>query len=84
MPNWCFNRVFLRHRDPALLRRILGAHDEKKLRSIYQEIDRLEKTRMKVTEHSSRTDEYFRPLLAGCALLFLSVLLGNTLLRTTP
>lgn len=64
--------------------RYFRATDEKKLRSIYQEIDRLEKTRMKVTEHSSRTDEYFRPLLAGCALLFLSVLLGNTLLRTTP
>ena len=35
MPNWCFNRVFLRHRDPALLRRVLGAHDERKLRSVF-------------------------------------------------
>ncbi|HMN06944.1 MAG TPA: VWA domain-containing protein [Flavobacteriales bacterium] len=64
--------------------RYFRATDEKKLRAIYQEIDRLEKTRMKVTEHSTRTDEYFRPLLAGCSLLFLSLFLGNTLLRTTP
>ena len=64
--------------------RYFRATDEKKLNEIYQEIDRLEKTRMKVTEHSSRTEEYFKPLLAGCSLLFLSLFLGNTLLRTTP
>ncbi len=64
--------------------RYFRATDEKKLREIYQEIDRLEKTRVKVTEHSSRTEEYFKPLLAGCSLLFLSLFLGNTLLRTTP
>ena len=78
--------------DEAMLQRVaemtharyFRATDEKKLRAIYQEIDRLEKTRMKVTEHSSRTEEYFEPLLAGCSLLFLSLFLGNTLLRTTP
>lgn len=64
--------------------RYFRATDEKKLRAIYQEIDRLEKTRVKVTEHSSRTEEYFKPLLAGCSLLFLSLFLGNTVLRTTP
>ena len=78
--------------DDAMLQRMaemtggryFRATDEKKLHAVYQEIDRLEKTRMKVTEHSSRTDEYFSPLLAGCSLLFLSLLLGNTVLRTTP
>lgn len=64
--------------------RYFRATDEKKLQEIYQEIDRLEKTRVKVTEHSSHTEEYFTPLLTGCSLLFLSLLLGNTLLRTTP
>jgi Ca-activated chloride channel family protein len=64
--------------------RYFRATDEKKLKMIYQEIDRLEKTRMKVTEHSSHTEEYFRPLVAGCSLLLLSLLLGGTLLRTTP
>lgn len=78
--------------DDAMLEKIAGmtggryfrATDEKKLRAIYQEIDRLEKTRIKVTEHSSRSDEYFKPLLAGCSLLFLGLFLGNTILRTTP
>ncbi|MBP8824511.1 MAG: VWA domain-containing protein [Flavobacteriales bacterium] len=78
--------------DDAMLQKIADmtgaryfrATDEKKLRTIYQEIDRLEKTRMKVTEHDRRTDEYARPLLAGCSLLLLSLLLGHTLLRTTP
>lgn len=64
--------------------RYFRATDEKMLRTIYQEIDRLEKTRMKVTEHSTRTDEYFKPLLAGCSLLVLSLLLSNTFLRATP
>ncbi len=64
--------------------RYFRATDEKKLREIYQEIDRLEKTRVKVTEHSSHTEEYAMPLAAGCSLLLLSLLLGNTLLRTTP
>lgn len=64
--------------------RYFRATDEKKLRSIYQEIDRLEKTRVKVTEHSSHTEEYRTPLIAGCSLLFIGILLGNTLLRTTP
>lgn len=64
--------------------RYFRATDERKLREIYQEIDRLEKTRVKVTEHSSHTEEYFLPLAAGCSLLVLSLLLGNTLLRTTP
>ncbi len=78
--------------DEAMLKKVAAmtggryfrATDEKKLREIYQEIDRLEKTRVKVTEHSSHTEEYFMPLAGGCALLVLSLLLGNTILRTTP
>ena len=34
--------------------------------------------------HHRRTDEYLRPLLAGCSLMLLSLLLSNTVLRTTP
>ena len=64
--------------------RYFRATDEKKLRNIYQEIDRLEKTRVKVTEHSTHTEEYRTPLIAGCSLLFLGMLLGTTILRTTP
>lgn len=64
--------------------RYFRATDEKKLRGIYQEIDRLEKTRVKVTEHSRRNEEYKDVLLAGCSLLLLSLLLAHTVLRTTP
>ncbi len=60
------------------------ATDEKKLKNIYQEIDKLEKTRVKVTEYSRRNEEYFPMLLAGCALFALSLLLERTFFRTTP
>lgn len=60
------------------------ATDEKKLRSIYQEIDKLEKTRVKVTEYSRRNEEYFPMLLAGCVLFAFSLLLERTFFRTTP
>lgn len=58
------------------------ATDEKKLRSIFQEIDRMEKTRMKVTEYSARHEEYFPFAALGGALLLLSFLLDRTILRT--
>lgn len=60
------------------------ATNERKLGEIYNEIDKLEKTREKVTEHSRHNEEYFPVLAAATALLLLSVLLGLTLLRTTP
>ncbi len=60
------------------------ATDEKKLKGIYQEIDKLEKTRTKVTEHSRRNEEYFPVLLAGCCLFAFSLLLDRTFFRTTP
>ncbi len=60
------------------------ATDEKKLQNIYQEIDKLEKTRVKVTEHSRRNEEYFPMLLAGCVLFAFSLLLERTFFRTTP
>ena len=60
------------------------ATDEKKLKGIYSEIDKLEKTRTKVTEHSRRNEEYFPVLLAGCCLFAFSLLLDRTFFRTTP
>ncbi len=64
--------------------RYFRATDERKLRGVYTEIDKLEKTRVKVTEHSRRNEEYFRTLLAGCALLALGLLLERTYFRLTP
>lgn len=60
------------------------ATDEKKLKAVYEEIDKLEKTREKITRYSRRSDKYFKVLLAGCALLSLGLILDRTLLRTTP
>lgn len=62
--------------------RYFRATDEHKLREIYQEIDRLEKTRMQVTEYSQRHDEYLPFLLAGCGSLLFGLLLDRSLLRS--
>lgn len=60
------------------------ATDEKKLKAVYDEIDKLEKTREKITRYSRRSDKYFNVLLAGCTLLALGLLLDKTVLRTAP
>lgn len=60
------------------------ATDEHKLKDIYTEINTLEKTRQKVTEHSRHNDEYKTIVLVGCCLVALGLLLDRTLLRTTP
>lgn len=64
--------------------RYFRATNERKLGEIYSDIDRLEKTRERVTEHSSHKEEYFPVLAVACALLCLSLFTGNTLFRTTP
>lgn len=58
------------------------ATDERKLKDIYSEIDRLERTRIKVTEHRAMNEEYFPFALAGCALLVFGGLLDRSVLRT--
>ncbi len=58
------------------------ATDENKLREIYTEIDRLEKTRIKVTEHSRRNEEFHPFAMAGALSLLLGFLLDRTLLRS--
>jgi Ca-activated chloride channel family protein len=54
------------------------ATDEKKLKAIYH----LEKTRINVTEHSRRNEEYFPFVLVGAGALLLAFILDRTLLRT--
>lgn len=58
------------------------ATDEEKLKEIYGEIDRLERTRIKVTEHRSKHEEYFPFALLGAGLLLMGFVLDRTLLRT--
>ena len=64
--------------------RYFRATDEKSLARIYAEIDTLEKTRIKVTEHNRRNEEYFPYALAGACLLLFAFVTDRHLLRTTP
>jgi Ca-activated chloride channel family protein len=57
------------------------ATDEGKLKDIYGEIDRLEKTRIKVTEHRAKNEEYFPFLFLGCALLVTGFILDRSILH---
>ena len=58
------------------------ATNERKLGEIYQQIDTMEKTIEKVTEHSMRTEEFTPFVLAGGGLLLFGFLLDRSLLRT--
>jgi len=55
-----------------------------KLRGIYKEIDKLEKTKMKVHEYSKKNEEYRGLAIAVLLLLLSEVLLKNTVLRRLP
>lgn len=76
--------------DEPMLRRVaeltggqyFRATDEHRMKAIYDEIDHLEKTRINVTEHSRRNEEYLPFLLAGAGCLLLAFLLERSLLRT--
>ena len=58
------------------------ATDARKLAEVYAEIDQLERTRIKVTEHSRRNEEYFPLVLSGTGLLLFGSVLAMSLLRT--
>lgn len=60
------------------------ATDNNSLRAIYDEIDQLEKTKLRV-ESFTQKDELFPPFLWGAlALLFVALILRSTLLRRMP
>jgi Ca-activated chloride channel family protein len=78
--------------DEPMLKKIAGMADGKyfratnnnKLSAIYKEIDRLEKTKIEVTEFRKHAEEYLPfALLAGLFLL-LEILLRYTLLKSLP
>jgi len=60
------------------------ATDNAKLRRIYQEIDKLEKSKISVREYSKKSEQYFLFSMIAFVLLLLEVLLRNTLLRKIP
>lgn len=78
--------------DENLLRQIstltdgkyFRATDNESLKQIYEEIDKLEKTKIDVKEYSKKTEEYLIFALLGFIFLALEVILRYTILRTIP
>jgi Ca-activated chloride channel family protein len=60
------------------------AQDNASLKSIYAEIDQMEKTKISVQEFSKKQEEYLYLALLAFVLLLLEILLRNTLLRNIP
>jgi Ca-activated chloride channel family protein len=60
------------------------ATNNQKLREIYAEIDKLEKSKIDVKEFSKKQEEYFWFAVAAALLLLLELLLRYTILRKIP
>jgi Ca-activated chloride channel family protein len=60
------------------------ATDNQALVKVYEEIDRLEKSKSSVQEHHKKTEEYLRFAIAAALLLLLEILLRYTVLRNLP
>lgn len=60
------------------------ATDNYKLRQIYQEIDRLEKSKINVKEFSRKEEEYLPFVLTAFIILLFEFLLRKTILRSIP
>ena len=78
--------------DEAIMQQISDATDGKyfratnndKLKEIYAEIDKMEKTKVEVTEFRRYTEEYFPYALLAAAFFILEITLRLTLLRSLP
>lgn len=55
-----------------------------KLKEIYEQIDKLERTKLNVKEFSKREEEYLVFAIVAFAALFLEILLRNTILKRIP
>lgn len=60
------------------------ATNNEKLREIYQEIDKMEKSRIDVKEINTKTEEYQRFLWIALVLLLLEIVLRLTVLKKNP
>lgn len=60
------------------------ATSNSKLREVYEEIDKLERTKLYVKEYSKRQEEYLRFALAAFVCVLLEVLLRNSILKKIP
>ncbi len=60
------------------------ATDKNKLKAIYEEIDKLEKTKIEVKEYTKRHEEYLLLVTIAGLLLLIEILLKNTFLKNLP
>ena len=60
------------------------ATNNKKLKEIYHEIDKLEKTKIEVTSYKNTHELFYSWLGGGLILIFLELGLSKTILRKIP
>jgi Ca-activated chloride channel family protein len=60
------------------------ATNNEKLKEIYQEIDRLEKSKIDVTEFRKKTEEFLPFLLVAALLFIIEIILKNSVFRSIP
>ena len=78
--------------DEALLRNLaqktggsyFRAQNKSRLKAVYDEIDRMEKTRIHETVYTNQSEEFFPFLLIALIFLSFEILLRYTLFRTSP
>lgn len=78
--------------DEALLQKIADqtggkyfrATDNRKLKAIYEEIDRLEKTKIEVTQFRRHKEEFYSAATVAGIFLLLEVFLAQTVFRKVP
>ncbi|MEI8272621.1 MAG: VWA domain-containing protein [Paludibacter sp.] len=61
-----------------------NATDNRKLRLIYQDIDKLEKTKISVQQYSKKEEQFYVFALLAFILLSFEILLRNTIFRRIP
>ncbi len=60
------------------------ATDNNKLRAIYEEIDQMEKTKLRVNEYSKKSEEFLPFLLAAFVFFVMEIVLRHTILKRLP
>lgn len=60
------------------------ATDNSSLTAVYKQIDKLEKTKLRVKEYNKKTEEYMPFAIAALLLLAFEILLRNTILKRLP
>jgi len=87
-----YYREFISHIDEATLNKMAEttggkfyrAQSTQDLESIYEDIDQLEKTEVKLRNYTTYQELFLWPLIAGLAILLLEQLLASTRLRSLP